>query len=288
MKSLAKITLFIYATTIFFYSGCAQHYFDSHGTDKKKLRILVIAPHPDDDIIGCGGTIARLINQGNQVTIVYMTSGDAYAFGAYFDLSHLEDRLAVSALREREARSAANILGTDDLIFLRYSDGYLTETSDSVLRLAEIIRIKKPDFIYCPHNLDQHKDHKITYKIVTAALDALWQQRAVNKGFGKIPTLLVYEVWTPLQDANILQEISSVMDKKISALQKHTSQINSVINIDLPVFNELFGVVLSIDPLNFFLDRNVGDLVVVQKYYDGYPVERFMQVDRKNGHFDEE
>jgi len=74
-------------------------------------KLLVFAPHPDDDVIGCGGTIANNTAQGNQVTIVYLTSGENGSL-AYSPAE-------LSVVREEEATRAASLLGVSDVIFLR-------------------------------------------------------------------------------------------------------------------------------------------------------------------------
>lgn len=101
-------------------------------------KILVFAPHPDDDVIGCGGSIAKHTKQGSKVTVVYMTSGDAGS------LNYSKEELA--QIREKEARSAAEILGVEDLIFLRNSDGYLEYNKENLVKIIELIRDKKTRF----------------------------------------------------------------------------------------------------------------------------------------------
>jgi LmbE family N-acetylglucosaminyl deacetylase len=69
------------------------------------VQALVVAPHPDDDVIGCGGSIIRHIRRGHTVTVVYMTSGEAGS------LVHPKEELRL--IREAEAREAASLMGFD-------------------------------------------------------------------------------------------------------------------------------------------------------------------------------
>src|SRR5215203_5449897 len=83
------------------------------------VNVLVLAPHPDDEAIGCGGTLIRHAKQGDRVTAVFLTSGE-------LGLKHLAPDLAWS-IREREAQEAARVLGLADLRFLRCPDWFLGE-----------------------------------------------------------------------------------------------------------------------------------------------------------------
>ena len=120
MNGKKHIPFFVMVFTIFFCAHPLQRYFDPALVHKKKLRVLVVAPHPDDEMIGCGGSIMRHTQQGNSVTIAYMTSGDAYAFGKWCELDDVRGRAAIGALREQEAVAGARCVGVSDLVFLRY------------------------------------------------------------------------------------------------------------------------------------------------------------------------
>ena len=103
------------------------------------MNILVVAPHPDDDLIGCGGSMIRHLRNGHPLTVAYMTSGDAGS------LRHTKEDL--TEIRERETRQAAKILGINELIFLRNADGYLQYNQNNLVRLINLIREKKPEII---------------------------------------------------------------------------------------------------------------------------------------------
>jgi len=184
--------------------------------------ILVFAPHPDDDIIGCGGSLARHIQQGNQVAIVYMTSGEAGS------LQYPPDDLA--RIREAEALDAAALLGVTDLTFLRNPDGYLEYNKENLSRIVTIIRTKKPVLVYMPHSADAVSDHQQTHRL---ALEGC--RRAAGPWFqecGRQPwpvkNILGYEVWTPLQTVGHSENISDFISAKIKALQMHKSQIEHI------------------------------------------------------------
>lgn len=185
-------------------------------------KIMVFAPHPDDDIIGCGGSIARHIRQGDQVAIVYLTSGEAGS------LEYDASRLAV--LRENEARQAAQLLGTGELFFLRYPDGYLAYTPAALDTIVDLIRQFRPNRVYLPHSQEAVPDHQITYRLaiegIRRAAGPWFQQGELDPW--RVDTILGYEVWTPLAIIGHGQDISGYMSLKLEALRMHRTQVESI------------------------------------------------------------
>ncbi len=182
-------------------------------------RVLVFAPHPDDDIIGCGGSIARRVAAGYQVSIVYMTSGEAGGLDI--------EKKNLLKTREEEARAAANILGVNDLVFLRLPDGYITYGQKELISLTSIIRSQRPDIVYLPHQSDLVPDHTKTFELVWEAC-----RRAETRNFQDsagdpwiIENILAYEVWQPLDKIGWVEDISRVMSLKMEALKEHVSQL---------------------------------------------------------------
>ncbi len=185
-------------------------------------RILVAAPHPDDEWIGCGGSLLKHIRGGNPVTVVYMTSGEAGGLG--------RTREALAAVREAEARDAAAFAGITDLIFLGNPDGYLAYDRSNLVALVEILRRIRPDVLYIPHARETHPDHAVTHR--------LWVEtcrRARGPWFSECPgdpwpvgTILCYEVWTPLTEIPCVEDISAFMDLKLAALRRHRSQLDGI------------------------------------------------------------
>ena len=106
------------------------------------LNIMVFAPHPDDDIIACGGSMAKHLRQGNQVQVVYLTSGEAG--------SHKYSKEELAVIRKEEARRATASLGIKQISFLGMPDGYISYTRENLLTLVNIIRSERPSLIYVP------------------------------------------------------------------------------------------------------------------------------------------
>lgn len=185
-------------------------------------KLLIFAPHPDDDIIACGGTIARNVAKGNQVAIVYITSGESGS------LVYTPEEL--TGIREAEARRAASILGVSDLVFLRHPDGYITFGREAIESLVSIIRAQQPTMVFLPHAGETVQDHQQSCQLVMEAC-----KRAAGPWFpncGQQPwsvdTILVYEVWTPLSQYNLSVDISDYIQVKLAALREHQSQLNDI------------------------------------------------------------
>jgi LmbE family N-acetylglucosaminyl deacetylase len=186
------------------------------------MNILVFSPHPDDDLIGCGGSMIRHLQAGHHLTVAYMTSGEAGS------LNYGKAELA--GLREQEARAATGILGIDDLVFLRNADGYLAYDRENLIRLTNLVRERKPQTVYIPHARDGHKDHRITHELVVEAVRRArgpWFQECAGQPWA-VDALLCYEVWTPLQEISYVEDITAVMPLKIKALEQHRSQLRDI------------------------------------------------------------
>lgn len=175
-------------------------------------KILVFAPHPDDETIGCGGTIAKIIKKGGEVVIVWMTSGELGTKNHYRNSK-------LAKVREREAKKAAIILGVKNYYFLRQPDSFLAATPQLIKQVAEIITIHKPETILCSYWDKMNNDHIVTYDIVT---------RAILLAGGTLKSLLCYEVWTPIEDCNHYEDVSDFFNIKLKALSFYGSQIQII------------------------------------------------------------
>lgn len=125
-------------------------------------RVLIVAPHPDDEVIGCGGLIARLVEEGNAPQIIVMTGGEG---------SHgkdCADTAAIIKARRGLTRNALSILGVPEqnLHELDFKDGGITAESEQMNRLKDLIDSIKPDTVLVPHWGEGWPDHVNTAKII--------------------------------------------------------------------------------------------------------------------------
>ncbi|MFZ5907800.1 MAG: PIG-L deacetylase family protein [Nitrospirota bacterium] len=174
----------------------------------KARNILVLSPHPDDDILGCGGTLRLFKEKGARITSVYLTDGRK-------GNPHFDEEVLVS-LRKEEAKRAADIIGIDTLIFFDNRDGELSRSPKTVDELSAVIAAQKPDTVFLPFLLDDHRDHMATNDLFIGALHRC-DDSVLCYG---------YEIWTPLMSPNCFIDITSVLEKKKRALQEHKSQIS--------------------------------------------------------------
>ena len=173
------------------------------------MNVLCIAPHPDDETIGCGGALCVANAAGHRTAAVFLTSGEA----------GLASRPQPDAqqTREAEAEAAAQILQLATLEFFRFPDGALREHLDAVAqKLGSFIRTYQPDLVYLPHPHEWHPDHQAAVQITQAAL----------AHFDHPAELQAYEVWTPIQQHHRVLDISSFWDRKLAALRAHVSQLS--------------------------------------------------------------
>jgi N-acetylglucosamine malate deacetylase 1 len=180
-------------------------------------RLLVLAPHMDDETIGCGGTLARHVRAGATARVVFLTDGRAGGTRAQgleaAARRSAEDELV--ATRKEEARRALEILGIRAVTFLDAADGMLAEDRGVAARLGEILCAERPELIYVPHFIEQHPDHSAANRVLFDALRAVPLDAQV----------LAYEVWTPLFP-NCVVKIDEVLDLKRRALTQYQSQLS--------------------------------------------------------------
>lgn len=170
--------------------------------------VLVLSPHPDDDVFGCGGTLAKHKSQGHAVKIVYLCNGDKGC-----DKTNKAD---IVEIRQREAIAAAGLLGVeqDALIFLNCPDEQLKPAKSLTSQIRDLAGAFSPDLIYLPSFLDNHPDHWNTNLILQAS-----GIKGVN--------ICAYEVWTPTIP-NRLVDISAFAEQKRNAIQAHQSQLQQL------------------------------------------------------------
>jgi LmbE family N-acetylglucosaminyl deacetylase len=174
------------------------------------MNVLVVAPHPDDEAIGCGGALCLHAMRGDRVTAVFLTSGE-------LGLKHLPQEEAWR-VRESEAEEAALVLGLSRWTFLRCPDWLLGEhIAEAAARVQKVLVDEQPDLLYLPHSGESHPDHQVALPIVRAALCS----------YRHPSDLFLYEVWTPLSQYDQVKDISAVMERKLAAIRCYGSQLGS-------------------------------------------------------------
>jgi LmbE family N-acetylglucosaminyl deacetylase len=176
-------------------------------------RVVVVAPHPDDELLGCGATLRKHLDGGDELWVAFVTSGERTAALSLLPLDARVER------READARAAAAVLGLagDHLEFLRYPDGGVASRPPAGRSVADMLRAHQPDLVYVPFPYEPHTDHEATARLVAAALPDL----------PSVKTVALYEVWTPVS-ANCIVDVTEQFERKIEALGCYTSALESV------------------------------------------------------------
>ncbi|MFQ5505979.1 MAG: PIG-L deacetylase family protein [Planctomycetota bacterium] len=177
--------------------------------------VLVVAPHPDDESCGIGGTLALHRRRGDPVHVCFLTDGT----GGDPEGRHGEDLVRI---RRAEARNAAEILGGLTLEFLGLPDGH-EANSDDLRMVAEMldraITARVPDLVYVPWQEEAHIDHANACRALRLCLDS--RQENADK---KRVRVLEYEVWSPLP-ADYVIDITETVEQKRLAMLAHASQV---------------------------------------------------------------
>jgi LmbE family N-acetylglucosaminyl deacetylase len=171
--------------------------------------VLVLAPHPDDEVLGCGGTLCLHARQGDRVHVLV-------AFAEDPDPITPVDEEA-SEMRRAEARAGGAELGISAYEFWDYPDGIEPEPVLLQLasrRLATRIAEIAPRTVYAPWIGEHSIDHHV---LARAALLALEMAEFDGRSWG-------YEVWTPLVPTRIV-DITPVWEAKRAAIVRHASQL---------------------------------------------------------------
>jgi LmbE family N-acetylglucosaminyl deacetylase len=206
--------------------------------------MLVIAPHQDDEAIGCGGALALQVRAQGAASVVILQDGA----DGYDELGFTRQELV--SLRNEESRRAAAVLGLESPRFLKHAD-LAAASRQAAEEVRSIMIDKRVDAVFVPFVLDGHPDHRTANYILAEALRGVdWKVRV----FG-------YEVWG-LCIPNVIVVIDDVMDQKISMLSC------------FDFANKAVDYVQSTKGLNMYHSRMLG--AGMCKY-----AERFFEIPRR-------
>lgn len=189
---------------------------------------MIVATHPDDAELTMGGTLIKMIEAGWEVVVVDLTDGEPTPLGS-------------KELRAQETQKSMDILGLKTRLCLNMPNRYLEATLANRRKLAETIRIHRPDMIFGPVSEDYHPDHLAASQLVSAARfeakfhktdmqgDPYWCSRqyqyfSTNKVNKIIPSFVV--------------DITSEWEKKVQAIGAYQSQLHTVGSSGQPLLLE--------------------------------------------------
>ena len=189
----------------------------------EKMKILIVAPHPDDEVLGCGGIISKYISQGHEVHVAIITKTCEPVFPADFDEKNKTDCL-----------NAHKILGVTKTHFLDFPAAMLESVPRHEFNSAIIKLIKDvaPEEVYIPHRGDMHLDHKMVVDACMVALRPRFDY--VTKRIYAYETLSESE-WdipntTNIFIPNVYVDITDYFNNKLEAMKQYKNQLSEYPN----------------------------------------------------------
>jgi len=183
--------------------------------------VLIVAAHPDDEVLGCGGTMARRVEDGDQVHVVFMADGAT-------SRSRPADRVC-SEERNTSALKACQILGAQTPEFLGFPDNKMDSIAllDVTQAIEKVIDKVQPNVVYTHHRGDLNVDHQITHRAVMTAcrpqpgtsVREIYSFEVLSSTEWAAPSTAT--VFAP----NCFVDIEKVLDQKQSALEAYSAEM---------------------------------------------------------------
>ena len=185
-------------------------------------RILVVAAHPDDELLGVGGTVRRLADEGNEVYALIMAEG----ITSRSDKREEADKDELKALKE-DAQSAAKVVGFKEINFLGCPDNRMDSMDllDVIKKLTVYIEKYSPDIIFTHHHGDLNIDHRITNEAVLTCTRPMMGEKVKKIYAFETPSTTEWnynysEPFTP----NVYYDITQTVDAKIKGMDCYKSE----------------------------------------------------------------
>ena len=187
------------------------------------MNVLVVAAHPDDEVLGCGGAVARLAQEGHDVYIAILGEG----ITSRYDERGQADPACIQELRER-SRQVADLLGVKDLFLDNLPDNRFDTVPllDVVKRIEAVVQRVQPEAVYTHHGGDLNIDHAVTCRATLTAARPLAGSpvkdvyayevaSATGWAFGQFP---------PRFHPNVFVDITDTLDTKIRAMELYETE----------------------------------------------------------------
>lgn len=234
---------------------------------------MILAPHPDDEVLGCGGYISYLRSQHAPVTVAFMTSGGASHPNS---VQYPPEQLAT--LRESEALASCEVLGVEQehVLFYRQPDGSLSalaqeELTPLITTLVSDLETDNISTVFLPWRRDVHPDHQMTYKIGMEAVKRCRQQILIVEYPVWLWKRSTAADWPSSDEVSLFRlNVNDVSERKFRAIFQHKSQTSALIDDDPTGFilsNDLLAPFLG-DYEYFFINKNQAMEALDQDFFD--------------------
>ncbi|MEP2936688.1 MAG: PIG-L deacetylase family protein [Gilvibacter sp.] len=183
-------------------------------------KVLVVAPHADDEVIGCGAAIDHFVRSGAQVTVLIVTQESDKSIAKKYDYTAKE--------RIKESQRAKKILGYQELIYFDFPELGLRDKNrlqvDFGQQLQDLIFKIRPNAVFIPNEKEMHPDHKV---VGSVALSIITEGK-MKGWFNFLQFVLIYEVWGPVFMNSFLKVNYNAKRKKKRSIDCYASQLSSV------------------------------------------------------------
>lgn len=187
------------------------------------MKVLVVASHPDDEVLGCGGTIAKMVDEGHTVHTVILGEGVA-ARG-----NHGSDNAKKLQELQQSARNAAKVLGTKKLEVFQFPDNRFDSVPllDIVKKIEGVIEEYAPEMVFTQHGGDLNIDHMLTFRAVLAATRPMQgvSVKSVLSFEVNSSTDWAFQRFSPGFRPSVFVDVSSTMPKKMEAIAAYSSEM---------------------------------------------------------------
>lgn len=232
---------------------------------KMKLDILVLAAHPDDAELGCGGTIAKHVAAGKKVGIVDLTCGELGTRGT-------------AQMRDEEAKASAAILGLAVRENLNFRDGFFTNDETHQLKVIQAIRKYQPDIVLANAIYDRHPDHGKGSDLAFDSCFYAGLAKIETNDNGKVqqawrPKSLYHYIQSQLIKPDLIVDVSAHWDKKMESVKAYKSQFYDPNSKEPETFISSEGFMKLLEARGVELGYSIG-----VRYGEGFTVRRSIGV----------
>ena len=237
------------------------------------MNVLVIVAHPDDEVLGMGGTIKKIVKNGDSVKIVIMATGitsrrsTKYKNQTKYDMDKNEMKEVKNQIQDlkRDAVKAAKILGVTNIEFLDFPDNEMDSVSNLQVtkEIERIIDEFKPEIIYTHNDSDVNVDHRVIYNATITATRPTGNSGIKEVISFEVPSSTEWNFGTSFTP-NIFVDISKELKVKLNAMSMYKNEIRKFPHPrsveGLEVIARRWGTVCGCKAAEaFFLVRKIRD-----------------------------
>jgi len=228
--------------------------------DNQTLDVLTVAAHPDDIEITSGGTLLKLAAMGHKTGVLDLTRGEMGTLGTQEE-------------RDKEAEEAGKLLKLSWRGNLSLPDSAVEYNQENKLKLAQVLRDKKPELVILPHWNQRHPDHLACSRLGYDACFLAGLKKADLDGEPFRPRKIIYASYFRNTDYSFLVDITDFIDQKCEAVAAYKSQFSNPVTA-----RHIFQPGVDIYELMRTRARALGQLVGVQ-FAEAYTIKEHILID---------